>query len=55
MPILPKCRGIKLINIPKKSDETIVYAAILNRGQSLLFNYESKEVRGLNMMILSHL
>ena len=42
VPILPKGRGIKLINIPKKSDEIIIYAAVINKGQSLVFNYESK-------------
>ena len=47
VPILPKGRGIKLINIPKKSDETIIYSAILNKGQSLLFSYDSKRNKRL--------
>ncbi len=42
VPILSKGRGIKLINIPKTSNEYIIYAGILNKGQSLYFNYESK-------------
>ena len=47
VPILPRGRGIKLINIPKKIDETIVYSAILNKGQSLLFSYDSKRNKRL--------
>jgi topoisomerase-4 subunit A len=42
IPILPKGRGIKLINIPKTSSETIIFAGILKKGQALIFNYESK-------------
>ena len=42
VPILSKGKGIKLINIPKTSNEYILYAGILNKGQSLSFNYESK-------------
>jgi topoisomerase-4 subunit A len=42
IPILPKGRGIKLINIPKTSSETIIFACILKKGQALIFNYESK-------------
>ncbi len=45
IPILPRGRGIKLINIPKASDETIIFSGILNKGQSLTFNYESKKNR----------
>ena len=42
IPILPKGRGVKLINIPKTSHETIVFAGVMKKGQSLNFNYESK-------------
>ena len=35
IPILSKGKGIKLINIPKTSNEYILYAGILNKGQSL--------------------
>ena len=42
IPILPKGRGIKLINIPKTSSETIIFAGILKKEQALIFNYESK-------------
>ena len=42
IPILSKGRGIKLINIPKTSSETIIFACILKKGQALIFNYESK-------------
>jgi len=42
IPILPKGRGIKLINVPKTSSETIIFAGILKKGQALIFNYESK-------------
>ena len=42
IPILSKGRGIKLINIPKTSSETIIFAGILKKGQALIFNYESK-------------
>ncbi len=42
IPILSKGRGIKLINIPKTSTETIIFSGVLKKGQSLVFNYESK-------------
>ena len=42
IPILPRGRGVKLINIPKISDETIIFAGVLKKDQSLIFNYESK-------------
>ena len=31
-----------MINIPKTSHETIVFAGVMKKGQSLNFNYESK-------------
>ena len=42
IPILPRGRGVKLINIPKISDEPIIFAGVLKKDQSLIFNYESK-------------
>ena len=39
IPIMPKGKGIKLINIPKASDETIIYLSVLNQDKNLEFNY----------------
>ena len=47
IPILPRGRGVKLINIPKISDETIIFAGVLKKDQSLIFNYESKRNKKL--------
>ena len=45
IPIMSKGKGIKLINIPKASDETIIYIGILKQGQDLEFNYIGKRSR----------
>ena len=45
IPIMSKGKGIKLINIPKASDETIIYLGVLNPGQELEFNYTGKRSR----------
>ena len=45
IPILPKGRGVKLINIPKSSNENIVFATVLKKGQSLSFSYSSNRKR----------
>ena len=45
IPILPKGRGVKLINIPKSSNENIVFSAVLKKGQSLSFSYSSNRKR----------
>ena len=45
IPIMSKGKGIKLINIPKASDETIIYLGVLNPGQELEFNYTNKRPR----------
>ena len=45
IPIMSKGKGIKLINIPKASDETIVYLGVLNPSQELEFNYSGKRSR----------
>jgi len=42
IPILPRGRGIKLINLPKNSTETIVFSGILRKGQSLVSVCEGK-------------
>ena len=42
IPILPRGRGVKLINLPKKSAETIVFSGILRKGQSLVSVCEGK-------------
>ena len=48
IPILAKGRGVKLINLPKTSDETIVFSAVLQKGQSLSFSYDSNRKRIIN-------
>ena len=48
IPIMSKGKGIKLINIPKASDETIIYIGILKQGQDLEFNYIGKRSRQMS-------
>ena len=48
IPILSKGRGVKLINIPKSSNETIVFSGVLRKGQSLSFSYDSKRSKKLD-------
>ena len=45
IPIMPKGKGIKLINIPKASDETIIYLSVLNQDKNLEFNYSGRRPR----------
>ena len=45
IPILPKGRGVKLINIPKATNESIIFSAVLRKGQSLSFSYNSNRKR----------
>ena len=42
VPILSKGRGVKLINLPKTSDDKVKYANAINQSQSLCFNYDTK-------------
>ena len=53
IPILSKGRGVKLINIPKSSNETIVFSGVLRKGQSLLFSYDTKRSKKLDYDDLS--
>ncbi|MBA94074.1 MAG: DNA topoisomerase IV subunit A [Candidatus Marinimicrobia bacterium] len=48
IPILSKGRGVKLINIPKSSNETIIFSGILREGQSLSFSYDTKRSKKLD-------
>ena len=48
IPIMSKGKGLKLINIPKASDETIVYLGVLNQDQDFEFNYKGKRSRQMN-------
>ena len=43
VPIMAKGKGIKLINIPKGSEETIKFLGILNSNQRLVFNFEKRK------------
>ena len=44
-PILSKGRGVKLINLPKLSEESIVFTGVLKKDQSLSFSYDSNRKR----------
>ena len=37
-----------MINIPKASDETIIFSTVLKKGQSLSFSYDSNRKRIIN-------
>ena len=43
VPIMTRGKGIKLINIPKGSEETIKFLGILNSNQRLVFNFEKRK------------
>ena len=43
VPIMTRGKGIKLINIPKGSEETIEFLGILNSNQRLVFNFEKRK------------
>ena len=45
VPILSKGRGVKLINLPKLSEESIVFTGVLKKDQSLSFSYDSNRKR----------
>ena len=52
IPILSKGRGVKLINLPKLSEESIVFTSVLRKGQSLSFSYDSNRKRVMDFDIL---
>ena len=52
VPILSKGRGVKLINLPKLSKESIVFTGVLRKGQSLSFSYDSNRKRVMDFDIL---
>ena len=52
VPILSKGRGVKLINLPKSSEEKIVFTSVLRKGQSLSFSYDSNRKRVMEFDIL---
>jgi len=52
VPILPKGRGVKLINLPKSSEENIVFTSVLRKGQSLSFSYDLNRKRVMDFDIL---
>ena len=52
VPILSKGRGVKLINLPKSSEESIVFTSVLRKGQSLSFSYDSNRKRVMDFDIL---
>ena len=54
IPIMPKGKGVKLINIPKTSDETIVYIGVLRQDQVLEFSYTSRKSRVMDHAILKN-
>ncbi len=53
VPILSKGRGVKLINLPKKSDEFIKFLGILNKNQSLHFSYSNGKNKEMTFKDLS--
>ena len=52
VPILSKGRGVKLINLPKSSEESIVFTSVLRKGQSLSFSYDSNRKRVMDFDML---
>ena len=48
VPVLSRGRGVKLINIPKKSDEFIKFSGIFNTNQTLYFNYSNGKNKKMN-------
>ncbi len=43
IPTLTKGKGVKLISIPKNSDETIVFSGIINRNKKLVIKAKNKK------------
>ena len=54
VPIMAKGKGIKLINIPKGSEETIKFLGILNSNQRLVFNFEKRKSKTMTYDDLRH-
>ena len=54
VPIMAKGKGIKLINIPKGSEETIKFLGILNSNQRLVFNFEKRKSKTMTYDELRH-
>ena len=54
IPIMPRGKGVKLINIPKTSDETIVYIGVLRQDQVLEFSYTSRKSRVMDHAVLQN-
>ena len=54
IPIMPRGKGVKLINIPKASDETIVYIGVLRQDQVLEFSYTSRKSRVMDHAVLQN-
>ena len=53
VPILSRGRGVKLINLPKKSDEFIKFSGIFNKNQTLYFNYSNGKSKKMSTEDLS--
>ena len=54
VPIMTRGKGIKLINIPKGSEETIKFLGILNSNQRLVFNFEKRKSKTMTYDELRH-
>ena len=54
VPIMTRGKGIKLINIPKGSEETIKFLGILNFNQRLVFNFEKRKSKTMTYDELRH-
>ena len=54
VPIMTRGKGIKLINIPKGSEETIEFLGILNSNQRLVFNFEKRKSKTMTYDELRH-
>ncbi len=54
VPIMTRGKGIKLINIPKVSEETIKFLGILNSNQRLVFNFEKRKSKTMTYDELRH-
>ncbi len=54
IPIMPRGKGVKLINIPKTSGETIVYIGVLRQDQVLEFSYTSRKSRVMDHAVLQN-
>ena len=54
VPIMTRGKGIKLINIPKGSEETIKFLGILNSNQRLVFSFEKRKSKTMTYDELRH-